>query len=152
MDKFRGRRFKKPSYLFALVAGDLGGIQGDFTTKSGRKVDLRIWSEHRNVDQLAWSLESLKKSMKWDEDTYGLEYDLGVYHVVAVEDFNMGAMENKGLNVFNTACVLAAPSTATDGDYDRVLGVVAHESFRRAETLPMHRGDAAAAARRVRGD
>ena len=82
--------FKKPSYLFALVAGDLGGIQGTFTTKSGRDVDLRIWSEHRNCDQLDWSLESLKRAMKWDEETYGLEYDLDVYHVVAVEDFNMG--------------------------------------------------------------
>jgi aminopeptidase N len=121
--------FLKPSYLFALVAGDLGGIQGTFTTKSGRDVDLRIWSEHRNCNQLDWSLESLKRAMKWDEETYGLEYDLDVYHVVAVEDFNMGAMENKGLNVFNTACVLAAPQTATDGDYDRVLGVVAHEYF-----------------------
>ncbi|KAH8067149.1 cytochrome-b5 reductase [Aureococcus anophagefferens] len=121
--------FKKPSYLFALVAGDLGGIRGSFTTKSGRAIDLRVWSEHENVGQLDWSLEALKKAMKWDEDVYGLEYDLDVYHIVAVNDFNMGAMENKGLNVFNTACVLAAPETATDGDYDRVLGVVAHEYF-----------------------
>ena len=82
--------FKKPSYLFALVAGDLGGIQGSFTTKSGRNVDLRIWSEHANCDQLDWSLESLKRAMTWDEETYGLEYDLDVYHVVAVNDFNMG--------------------------------------------------------------
>ena len=121
--------FKKPSYLFALVAGDLGGIRGSFTTKSGRAIDLRVWSERENVGQLDWSLEALKKAMKWDEDVYGLEYDLDVYHIVAVNDFNMGAMENKGLNVFNTACVLAAPETATDGDYDRVLGVVAHEYF-----------------------
>ena len=121
--------FKKPGYLFALVAGDLHGISGSFTTKSGRDVKLYVWSEKENADQLDWSLESLKKSMKWDEDVFGLEYDLDVFHIVAVADFNMGAMENKGLNVFNTACVLASPSTATDGDYDRVLGVVAHEYF-----------------------
>jgi len=121
--------FKKPGYLFALVAGDLHGISGSFTTRSGRDVKLYVWSEKENADQLDWSLESLKKSMKWDEDVFGLEYDLDVFHIVAVADFNMGAMENKGLNVFNTACVLAAPMTATDGDYDRVQGVVAHEYF-----------------------
>lgn len=121
--------FKKPSYLFALVAGDLGHIEDEFVTMSGRKVKLFVWSEHHNVPALEWSMHSLKTSMKWDEDTYGREYDLDVYHVVAVEDFNMGAMENKGLNVFNTACVLAKPATATDGDYERVLGVVAHEYF-----------------------
>ena len=121
--------FKKPSYLFALVAGDLGFIEDTFTTVSGRKVKLYVWSEHHNVPALEWSMESLKTSMKWDEDTFGREYDLDVYHIVAVDDFNMGAMENKGLNVFNTACVLAKPTTATDSDYERVLGVVAHEYF-----------------------
>ena len=121
--------FKKPSYLFALVAGDLGHIHDTFTTKSGRTVDLYVWSEHHNVAALDWSMHALKTSMKWDEDTFGREYDLDVYHIVAVDDFNMGAMENKGLNVFNTACVLAKPTTATDNDYERVLGVVAHEYF-----------------------
>ncbi|KAJ1456694.1 hypothetical protein M885DRAFT_517113 [Pelagophyceae sp. CCMP2097] len=121
--------FLKPSYLFALVAGNLGGVESTFVTSSGRSVRLAVWSEFENLDQLDWALESLKRSMKWDEDRYGREYDLDVYHIVAVNDFNMGAMENKGLNVFNTACVLAKPSTATDGDYDRVLGVVAHEYF-----------------------
>lgn len=121
--------FKKPSYLFALVAGDFGHIEDAFTTMSGRTVRLFIWSEPHNVAALDWAMHSLKTSMKWDEDTYGREYDLDVYHIVAVEDFNMGAMENKGLNVFNTACVLAKPTTATDADYERVLGVVAHEYF-----------------------
>ena len=121
--------FRKPSYLFAAVAGDLGGIESSFTTSSGREVRLCVWSEHENVDQLDWSMESLKQSMKWDEDTYGREYDLDVYHIVAVNDFNMGAMENKGLNVFNTAAVLAKPSAATDADFERVQGVVAHEYF-----------------------
>jgi len=121
--------FRKPSYLFALVAGDLGGIEGTFTTSSGREVRLALWSEHENVDQLDWALSSLKQSMAWDEETYGREYDLDVYHIVAVNDFNMGAMENKGLNVFNTAAVLAKPSTATDADFERVRGIVAHEYF-----------------------
>jgi len=121
--------FKKPSYLFAVVAGDLGSIKDSFTTKSGRKVALEIFSEHINVDQLDWAMQSVKDSMKWDEDVFGLEYDLDVYNIVAVGDFNMGAMENKGLNVFNTACVLAKSSTATDGDFERVQGVIAHEYF-----------------------
>ena len=99
--------FNKPTYLFAVVAGDLGSIKDTFTTKSGRKVHLEIFSEHINVDQLDWAMQSLKDSMKWDEDVFGLEYDLDIYNIVAVGDFNMGAMENKGLNVFNTACVLA---------------------------------------------
>ena len=90
---------------------------------------LAVWSEAENIDQLDWAMQSLKDSMTWDEQTYGREYDLDVYHIVAVNDFNMGAMENKGLNVFNTACVLAKPSTATDGDYERVQGVVGHEYF-----------------------
>jgi len=121
--------FRKPSYLFALVAGNLGGIESTFTTMSGRAVRLAIWSEKENLDQLDWAMQSLKDSMAWDETAYGREYDLDVYHIVAVNDFNMGAMENKGLNVFNTACVLAKPSTATDADYERVQGVVAHEYF-----------------------
>merc|ERR1719223_1049151 len=121
--------FPKPSYLFALVAGHLEGIEDTFTTVSGRKVRLAVWSEAENIDQLDWAMQSLKDSMTWDEQTYGREYDLDVYHIVAVNDFNMGAMENKGLNVFNTACVLAKPSTATDGDYQRVQGVVGHEYF-----------------------
>ncbi len=121
--------FRKPSYLFALVAGDLHGIDDEFVTRSGRRVRLCIWSEPRDSDQLGWAMESLKQAMAWDETTYGLEYDLDVYHIVAVSDFNMGAMENKGLNVFNTAAVLAKPSTATDADYERVQGVVAHEYF-----------------------
>jgi len=121
--------FKKPSYLFAAVAGDLGHIEDTFVTRSGREVKLFVWSEHHNVGALDWAMHSLKTSMKWDEDVFGREYDLDVYHIVAVDDFNMGAMENKGLNVFNTACVLAKPETATDNDYERVLGVVAHEYF-----------------------
>jgi len=121
--------FVKPSYLFALVAGNLGSIKDTYTTMSGRKVQLEIFSEHGNVDQLDCAMESLKQSMKWDEDTFGLEYDLDVYNIVAVGDFNMGAMENKGLNVFNTACVLASPATATDADFERVKGVIAHEYF-----------------------
>ena len=111
------------------MAGHLSGIEDTFTTVSGRDVRLAIWSEAENIDQLGWAMQSLKDSMAWDEKAYGREYDLDVYHIVAVNDFNMGAMENKGLNVFNTACVLAKPSTATDGDYERVQGVVAHEYF-----------------------
>eukprot|EP00291_Cryptomonas_curvata_P010866 CAMPEP_0172187180 /NCGR_PEP_ID=MMETSP1050-20130122/21203_1 /TAXON_ID=233186 /ORGANISM="Cryptomonas curvata, Strain CCAP979/52" /LENGTH=331 /DNA_ID=CAMNT_0012861491 /DNA_START=244 /DNA_END=1235 /DNA_ORIENTATION=- len=121
--------FPKPSYLFALVAGDLGSIKDSFTTVSGRKVALEIFSEHDKVDQLAWAMESLKQARKWDVERFGLEYDLDVYNIVAVSDFNMGAMENKGLNVFNTACVLARPATATDADFERVQGVIAHEYF-----------------------
>jgi len=121
--------FKKPCYLFALVAGDLGHIEDTFTTCSGRSVKLAVWSEHHNVKALDWAMFSLKESMRWDEIAYGREYDLDVYHVVAVSSFNMGAMENKGLNVFNTACVLATKDTATDGDFERVLGVIAHEYF-----------------------
>ena len=90
---------------------------------------LEIFSEHHNVDQLAWAMQSVKDAMKWDEDVFGLEYDLDVYNIVAVGDFNMGAMEYKGLNVFNTACVQAKSDTATDGDFERVQGVIAHEYF-----------------------
>ena len=122
--------YPKPSYLFCCVAGKLGKISDSYTTvPSGRKVDLNIYSDPKDAHKLQYAMESLKNSMKWDEDTYGLEYDLDLYNIVAVDSFNMGAMENKGLNVFNTAYVLADPSTATDTDYERVEGVIGHEYF-----------------------
>ena len=121
--------FPKPSYLFALVAGDLHCHRGSFTTASGRNVALEIWVEPANADKCEHALISLQAAMKWDEDTYGLEYDLDIYMIVAVDDFNMGAMENKGLNVFNSKYVLAKPSTATDDDYEGIASVVAHEYF-----------------------
>jgi aminopeptidase N len=121
--------FRKPSYLFALVAGDLVCHRGSFTTGSGRDVALEIWVEPQNADKCEHALASLKAAMKWDEDTYGLEYDLDIYMIVAVDDFNMGAMENKGLNIFNSKFVLAKPSTATDDDYEGIESVVAHEYF-----------------------
>ena len=121
--------FRKPSYLFALVAGDLACHEGTFTTSSGREVALEIWVEPANADKCGHALASLKAAMKWDEDRYGLEYDLDIYMIVAVDDFNMGAMENKGLNIFNSKYVLAKPSTATDDDYEGIEGVVAHEYF-----------------------
>ena len=121
--------FPKPSYLFALVAGDLAMIEDTFTTSSGRKVRLEIYSEPHNIAQCDYAMDALKRSMRWDEETYGREYDLDIYMIVAVDDFNMGAMENKGLNVFNTSCVLATPDTATDQAYQRVEAVIAHEYF-----------------------
>ena len=121
--------FKKPSYLFALVAGDLKMIQDTFTTCSGREIDLRIYVEAENIDKCDHAMQSLKNAMLWDEQTYGLEYDLDIYMVVAVNDFNMGAMENKGLNVFNSKYVLANSETATDDDYDGIEGVIGHEYF-----------------------
>ncbi|WP_058473955.1 aminopeptidase N [Legionella quateirensis] len=121
--------FKKPSYLFALVAGDLACIRDEFITCSGRNVDLRIYVEPGNEDKCAHAMESLKKSMKWDEEVYGREYDLDIFMIVAVSDFNMGAMENKGLNIFNSKYILARPDTATDQDFADVEGVVAHEYF-----------------------
>ena len=121
--------FPKPSYLFALVAGDLKCHSGTFTTCSGREVALEIWVEPQNIDKCEHALVSLQKSMKWDEDVFGLEYDLDIYMIVAVNDFNMGAMENKGLNVFNSKYVLASPETATDEDYMLVEAVIAHEYF-----------------------
>jgi aminopeptidase N len=121
--------FRKPSYLFALVAGDLRCHRGSFTTASGRDVALEIWVEPDNIDRCEHALRSLQAAMKWDEETYGLEYDLDIYMIVAVNDFNMGAMENKGLNVFNSKFVLAKPSTATDDDYEGIESVVAHEYF-----------------------
>ena len=121
--------FPKPSYLFALVAGDLGWIQDTFVTQSGRSIDLRIYCDPGNESRCHHAMESLKKAMQWDEQVYGLEYDLDIYMIVAVDSFNMGAMENKGLNIFNTSCVLADEKTATDDNYLRVEAVIAHEYF-----------------------
>ncbi len=121
--------FRKPSYLFALVAGNLVCLEDHFTTMTGRDVLLQIYVEPRNADYCDHAMESLKKSLKWDEEVYGLEYDLDRYMIVAVDDFNMGAMENKGLNVFNSKYVLAHPETATDIDYLGVESVIAHEYF-----------------------
>ncbi len=121
--------FPKPSYLFALVAGNLEMIEDTFTTMTGRRVVLKIFSEAHNIGQCAYAMDVLKRSMRWDEERFGREYDLDIFMIVAVEDFNMGAMENKGLNVFNTSCVLATPDTATDAAYQRVEAVVAHEYF-----------------------
>jgi len=119
----------KPSYLFALVAGELVANRDTFVTRSGRKVDLAIFVRPGDETRTGHAMTSLKASMKWDEDTYGREYDLDVFNIVAVSDFNAGAMENKGLNVFNTRYILADPDTATDGDYDAIEGVVGHEYF-----------------------
>jgi aminopeptidase N len=121
--------YPKPAYLFALVAGDLACIEEHFVTRSGRDVKLQIFTEHHNRDKCDHALRSLQKAMRWDEEVYGLEYDLDLYMVVAVDDFNMGAMENKGLNVFNTKYVLANAQTATDDDYLGIEGVIAHEYF-----------------------
>ena len=121
--------FKKPAYLFALVAGDLWCVEDSFTTMSGREVALRIYVEPENIDKCQHAMASLKKSMKWDEEAYGREYDLDIFMIVAVNDFNMGAMENKGLNIFNSSCVLARAETATDAAHQRVEAVVAHEYF-----------------------
>jgi aminopeptidase N len=119
----------KPSYLFALVAGDLVANHDCFTTMSGRRIDLNIWVREGDQDRTHHAMQALKDSMKWDEEVFGREYDLDLFNVVAVSDFNMGAMENKGLNVFNTRYILADPETATDMDYDGIEGVVAHEYF-----------------------
>jgi aminopeptidase N len=121
--------FKKPCYLFALVAGDLEFVEDFFTTKSGRKVTLRIFVEKGNRDKCAHAMEAVKKAMRWDEEKFGREYDLDIYMIVAVSDFNMGAMENKGLNIFNTKYILARPETATDVDFIHIEAVVAHEYF-----------------------
>ena len=120
---------KKPCYLFALVAGDLGHIADSFVTASGRKVALGIYVEHGREERAHYAMDALKRSMAWDEQAYGREYDLDVFNIVAVSDFNMGAMENKGLNVFNDKYVLASPETATDDDYAGIEGVIAHEYF-----------------------
>jgi len=121
--------YPKPSYLFALVAGDLRCHSGTFTTQSGREVRLEVWVEPQNIDACEHALVSLQDSMRWDEQTFGLEYDLDIYMIVAVNDFNMGAMENKGLNVFNSKYVLARPETATDKDYEGIQAVIGHEYF-----------------------
>ncbi len=119
----------KPCYLFALVAGDLVSVKDSFTTRSGRNVELGIWVRAGDEDRCDHAMRSLKTAMKWDEDVFGLEYDLDVFNIAAVSDFNMGAMENKGLNVFNTKYVLARPGTATDGDFLGIESVIAHEYF-----------------------
>lgn len=121
--------FPKPSYLFALVAGDLGKIESSYTTASGRVVTLRIYAAHAQVGRCGHAMESLKKCMAWDERVYGLEYDLNTFNIVAVDDFNAGAMENKGLNIFNSLFVLADPESATDEDFFNVERVIAHEYF-----------------------
>ncbi|GAA0783983.1 aminopeptidase N [Roseibium denhamense] len=119
----------KPAYLFALVAGDLAKVPDRFTTRSGTSVELNIYVEHGKEGLCGWAMDSLKRSMRWDEETFGLEYDLSVFNIVAVSDFNMGAMENKGLNIFNDKYVLADPETATDQDYANIEAVIAHEYF-----------------------
>ena len=121
--------FLKPAYLFALVAGDLALLEDRFTTASGREIDLRIYSEPHSIDKCDFAMHSLKQAMRWDEQRYGREYDLDIFMIVAVNDFNMGAMENKGLNIFNAKLLLADPATATDRDYQAIEGVVAHEYF-----------------------
>jgi aminopeptidase N len=121
--------FMKPAYLFALVAGDLWCVEDTFTTMNQREVTLRIYVEPENIDKCQHAMNSLKKSMRWDEETYGREYDLDIFMIVAVNDFNMGAMENKGLNIFNSSAVLARAETATDAAHQRVEAIVAHEYF-----------------------
>ncbi|KAK6137378.1 hypothetical protein DH2020_028891 [Rehmannia glutinosa] len=121
--------FVKPCYLFALVAGQLESRDDTFTTRSGRKVSLKIWTPAQDLPKTAHAMYSLKAAMKWDEDVFGLEYDLDLFNIVAVPDFNMGAMENKSLNIFNSKLVLASPETATDADYAAILGVIGHEYF-----------------------
>lgn len=121
--------FKKPSYLFALVAGNLENMDDNFVTCSGREIKLQIFVEEKDLDKIDYAMTSLKNAMRWDEEVYGREYDLDIFMIVAVDDFNMGAMENKGLNIFNTSCVLANPSTTTDLAFQRVEAVVAHEYF-----------------------
>ena len=121
--------FPKPSYLFAMVLGDLAFMEETYITGSGRAVELRIFTEKHNIDKVGFAMSSLKNAMRWDEKVYGREYDLDIFMIVAVESFNMGAMENKGLNIFNTSCVLASPETTTDAAFQRVESVVGHEYF-----------------------
>ncbi|CEK12031.1 aminopeptidase N [Legionella hackeliae] len=121
--------FKKPSYLFALVAGDLAHISDTFQTRSGKHVDLHVYVEPGNEDKCEHAMASLKRAMRWDEEMYGREYDLAIFMIVAVSDFNMGAMENKGLNIFNSKYILARSDTATDQDFADIEGVVGHEYF-----------------------
>ena len=119
----------KPAYLFALVAGDLVNRADSFTTRSGREVALNIWVRSGDFDKTEFAIDALKASMKWDEDVYGREYDLDLFNIVAVDDFNMGAMENKGLNIFNSSAVLASPATSTDMNFERIEAIIAHEYF-----------------------
>lgn len=121
--------FPKPAYLFALVAGKLAVVEDHFVTASSRSVDLKIYVDEKDLDKCDHAMASLKNAMRWDEDVYGREYDLDIFNIVAVDDFNMGAMENKSLNIFNTSCVLAKQETTTDAGFQRVEGVVAHEYF-----------------------
>ena len=121
--------FRKPSYLFAMVAGDFHVARDVFTTMSGRKIDLEIYVDKGNLGKTSHAMESLKQSMKWDEETFGLEYDLDIYMIVAVDSFNMGAMENKGLNIFNSTYTLADEKSATDHDFQNIQGVIGHEYF-----------------------
>ncbi|MCA1795393.1 MAG: aminopeptidase N, partial [Desulfobacteraceae bacterium] len=121
--------FKKPCYLFALVAGDLAHIHDQFTTGSGRQVELKIYCEKSNINKCGHAMASLKQAMAWDEQRFGLEYDLDLYQIVAINDFNAGAMENKGLNIFNSKYVLADPRTAEDEDFQNIQAVIAHEYF-----------------------
>ncbi|MBN7797989.1 aminopeptidase N [Parahaliea mediterranea] len=121
--------FPKPAYLFALVAGDLHSVDDSFTTCGGREVALRIFVEEKDLDKCDHAMRSLKKAMRWDEDVYGREYDLDIFNIVAVDDFNMGAMENKSLNIFNSSCVLCSPETTTDKGFQTVEAIVAHEYF-----------------------
>ncbi len=121
--------FPKPCYLFALVAGDLQRVSDQFTTMSNRTVDLHIYVRKGDENQCSHAMQSLKKAMLWDEETYGREYQLDIFNIVAVSDFNMGAMENTSLNIFNTALVLAHQATATDNDFMSVEGVIGHEYF-----------------------
>jgi aminopeptidase N len=121
--------FPKPSYLFALVAGNLACVEDQFVTMSGRSVVLRIFVEPGKQDRCAWAMDSLKRCMRWDEEAFGREYDLEIFMIVAVGDFNMGAMENKGLNIFNDKYVLASPETATDNDFASIEAIIAHEYF-----------------------
>jgi aminopeptidase N len=121
--------FPKPCYLFALVAGDLGVLKDNYVRGSGKPVDLRIYVEHGNEPKVTYAMDALKRSMRWDEEKYGREYDLDIFMIVAVSAFNFGAMENKGLNIFNDRLLLASPETATDDDYARIESVVAHEYF-----------------------
>lgn len=121
--------FKKPSYLFAMVGGDIGVIEDEYTTLSGRKIKLGVYASHGKQQRCHHAMESLKKSMRWDEERFGLEYDLNQYMIVSIDDFNMGAMENKGLNIFNSRLVLADEKSATDNDFDMIEAVVGHEYF-----------------------
>ncbi|MCB1705513.1 MAG: aminopeptidase N [Halioglobus sp.] len=121
--------FPKPAYLFALVAGELSCVEDHFTTMGGREVTLKIYVEEKDLDKCGHAMRSLQQSMRWDEEAYGREYDLDIFNIVAVDDFNMGAMENKSLNIFNTSCVLCSPETTTDLGFQRVQAIVAHEYF-----------------------